>query len=247
TMRLPWGQPDASDRHVALFHAVFLVLAALALLAPTEGPPLHLPLGWVVAASVLAYNLALPILAARWVHPRWIRIWVFLLPLSILQILPDAFLARQLGVLEFADLGAPRIGGVAAYMALMWIVPLFLVVYVGERIAERRSVEAALPWVAGIALLLFAGAEATLTRIPIWEAHGVTLVGPVALYVLVPELLLGVAAFLAWHLAGRRGLATRLAAAFAVMTFYLGALALSYLLIETGLGSQPTPPGPGGL
>lgn len=228
----PDDEAARSDQQVAVFHTGHLTLSTAALIAP-----LDLPTGWVLLASVVLYNLALPILAARWVQPLWIRIWSFLLPLSLLQVLPDGFLATTLGTIVFPDMGVAQVLGVSAFMALMWIIPLFLVVYVGERVSETRSEAEARIWVAVSAFLLFVGSEAVLTQIPIWHAQNVATVGPVALYVVIPEILLGLAAFAAWRRVGRNPESTaveRLVTAFAVSLFYTGALALSHLLIDGG-------------
>ena len=59
-------------------------------------------------------------------------------------------------------------------------------------------------------------------------------VGPVALYVVVPEAVLGATAYLAYVGTRDRALVIRALAGGAVMLIYLGGLAACYLIIEGG-------------
>ena len=221
-----------SDRHVLGFHLVFAALASAALLAPVETPS-----GVRIFLLVVFYNMALPLAAHQLDHRRWIRIWLFLVPVSAFQVLPDAFLAARLEVLVFPNLGGPRLGPVPAAMAGMWTIPLFLVLYLGERCLAEKNLSTALGAVAVASAVLFVGAEATLWAVPIWYAQGVHTVGHVALYVIVPEILLGLAAFIACEELADRHPTLQVLAAFCVSTFYLGALGISHLLVEGALRS----------
>ena len=60
----------------------------------------------------------------------------------------------------------------------------------------------------------------------------VAMVGPVALYVILPEVLLGAVAYRAWQRVRDRSRGLQVVAAALVSTFYLGALAASYLLVD---------------
>jgi hypothetical protein len=199
--------------------------------------PVETPSGVRLFLLVVFYNMALPLAAHQLGHRRWIRIWLFLVPLSAFQVLPDAFLAERLGALVFPDLGGPRLGPVPAAMAGLWTIPLFLVLYLGERCLAEGSRRTALVAVAVASAALFVGAEATLWAVPIWYAQGVHTVAHVALYVVVPEILLGLAAFLAYEeMAGRHPL-LQVLAAFCISSFYLGTLGISHLLVEGTLRS----------
>ena len=222
-----------SDQHVIVFHGLFALVAAAILSAP-----LDTNLGVRLFVLVVFYNMALPMAAHQFQHPNWIRIWLFLVPLSALQILPDAFLASQLQVLVFPDLGGPRIGPVSAAMAGMWTIPLFLVVYAGERLRAEGTQATALYGVAALSFILFVGAEATLWTIPIWYAQNVWTVAHVAVYVVVPEVLLGLSAYIACERLSGRSPALQLLGAATVMSLYLGNLCLFYLLIEGDLWSS---------
>jgi hypothetical protein len=185
---------------------------------------LHPPeLGWGILALVAVYNLLLPLIAARGGHRDWTELWMFLLPLSVLQVLPDWVLVQQFGVLAFPDLGGPHIGAVPAYMAGMWVIPLFWIML----IAGRSALAAAL-----LALPVFAAAEWAALPLHLWQAQHVATLFGVAKYVLVPEMLLGWAAAYAFERSRGDNPLVRLAAAVAVTTFYTGALVLAYFLSE---------------
>ena len=217
--------PKLVDPRLLGFHVVFLVAGGLLLFADTP-----VPVGWRLFFAGLVYNLAFPLFAASCVEPRWIRMWSFLFPLSILQILPDWHLAANLGTLIFPDLGFPKIGPVSLFMGLLWIVPLLLVVDFAERLIDRYGPRIAALGAAGLALLLFGAAEATLTLIPVWHAQNVLMVGPVALYVLLPEAILGAATWWTFRQSQKRPVLYGLLGAVAVMTLYAVSLTVSWWL-----------------
>ena len=185
---------------------------------------LHAPqLGEALLSIVLAYNLVLPLYARARGDYDALDLWLFLLPLSVFQVAPDWMLSQLLGILVFPDLGAPRLGSVPVYMAGLWVAPLFWAVWLG-----RRSV-----WlVAALALAIFGGAEYFARPLHLWYAQGVREYGGVALYVLLPEALLGLATGYA-YLRSRdaAGLARPFIAAL-VSVFYSGALVMAYFLSE---------------
>lgn len=205
-------------RDALLFHLLFAAAAAgvfYALRAPD--------LGWGILGLVALYNLLLPFIASRGGHRDWLELWLFLLPLSVFQVLPDWVLSQQLGILVFPDLGGPRIGTVPAYMAGMWVIPLFWVLW----LSGRSSFTAAI-----LALLVFAGAERGALPLHLWHAQHVAQIFGVAEFVLVPEMLLGWAAAYAFERSREGNPFTRLGAAICVATFYTGALVLAYFLSE---------------
>jgi hypothetical protein len=205
-------------RDALLFHLFFAAAAAgvfYALRAPD--------LGWAILALVAIYNLLLPLIASRGGHRDWMELWLFLLPLSVLQVLPDWVLSQQFGILVFPDLGGPHIGMVPAYMAGMWVIPLFWILW----LAGRSGLTAA-----ALGLLLFGAAEWMAQPLHLWHAQHVGEVFGVARYVLVPELLLGWAAAYAYNNTRDSNPLARLGAAVCVTTFYTGALVLAYFLSE---------------
>lgn len=204
------------------FHAVFTAALAVAL------TQLAVPqLGMGLLALTVAYNLLLPLLLWRTGQNELLGLWAFLLPLSLFQVMPDWVLAQQLNILVFPDLGATRIGGVVpAYMAGMWVAPLFLSLWIGLRSGRWGTEMAAIA-----ALVLFAVSEWLARPYGLWHSQGVSTSHGVALYVLVPEMLLGGAAFYAWRATSGQGLRALFAAA-CVSTFYTGALVISYFLTD---------------
>jgi hypothetical protein len=153
-------------------------------------------------------------------------------PLSLLQIFPDWFLSAVLGVLVFPDTGSPRVGDVPLFMGGLWIIPLFIIVLLGRRVQVRFTKNLAILAVCIASAVLFLGSEAVLWLIPIWYAHGVTMIAHVAIYLIVPEILLGLFTFLAFETFHTDMIWHRLGAAFTVMVIYLGNLCFFYLIIE---------------
>jgi len=161
-----------------------------------------------------------------------VDLWAFVLPVSVLQVLPDWFLSAALGVLVFPEDGFPKIGTVSGYMAGLWTIPLFVVVLTGRAVEARAGVVAG-AWTAALtALGVFWASEETLWRVPVWHARDVATVGHAAVYVLVPEAILGAAAYDAYRLAAGRHPSTKLLRAGTVTLVYTGALAVAYLLVE---------------
>ena len=196
------------DRDAILLHGAF-ALACLLVLAV----PLGIPVGQRVSGLVLLYNVALPLAAWRRGHPDW-------------------FLADPLGVIEFPDTGGLRIGPIPAFMAGMWTIPLFIIILLGRRVAAHSTRNIALATVAVASILLFVGSEATLWAVPIWHARNVTMVARVAVYLIVPEIVLGLSAFLAFESSLHRSIWHKLSGAFAVMLLYLGSPCFFYLVVE---------------
>lgn len=225
-------------RDAVWFHIAFAAVAGLVLLFPAIVLPgrvavLDPALGWRLLVLVAGYNVALPLVG--WVrgHRGWIALWAFLVPLSLFQVVPDAFLASVLGVLDFPDTGGPRWAGVPLAMAGMWTIPLWLALFVAGRQSGGDLARGAW-WSAGVAGVLLVGAEATLWALPLWHAVDVATVGPVAVYVIVPEILLGAVAWLAFRSTQSVGRLGQVGAAGLVALVYLGALAASFLMVEGG-------------
>jgi hypothetical protein len=205
-------------RDALLLHSLFAAAGAAAFLL------LRTPeLGWGILGLVAVYNLLLPLIASRGGHRDWMELWVFLLPLSVLLVLPDWVLSQQFGILVFPDLGGPHIGTVPAYMAGMWVIPLFWILWLSGRSSFTATI---------LALLLFAGAEWLALPLHLWHAQHVGEVFGVAKYVLVPEMLLGWATAYAFERTREGNPFARLGAAVCVTTFYAGALVLAYFLSE---------------
>ncbi len=211
---------DASAvRALVVLHGALLALGALALALPVPTQ------GWAVLAVVVAYAVALPLVCRSVGRTEWAALALFLVPVSLFQVLPDWVLADLVGTLAFPDRGGPRVDDVIPVaMAFMWIPPLFVAIVV----AGLRPARAALT-----SVLVFAGAELLAPVVGLWEPTGDTArVFGVALYVLPAEAALGWAAAVAFLASRGRPVASRVALALAVSTFYLGALVLAHFVID---------------
>ena len=210
-----------------------ILVAGFALLPRVFAPPL---LGQAYLWLVLLYHVVL--LLGVWLrsHHVVLEAWLFLLPLSLLLVLPDWVLARELGTLVFPQLGGERLGPVPAYMAGLWVAPLLLVLWLAE-IVHRRSALLAVPVAVLVALAVFGAAEWAARRFSLWVPRGVATFQGVALYRLAAEGLLGVAAWLMFTQVQSRALPVKVIGAAIVATFYLGAaIGLLFAFRRFGIG-----------
>ena len=213
---------NPSVRDALWFHILFMA-AALPLVFLSEGAERGQNLLWLT----LGYHVLLPLVSLIRRHHEWLFLWLFLLPLAAGQVLPDWALVRVAGVLVFPDLGQPRIGGdVPIYFLGLWMMLLFPVLLLGQ--SSRR------PYLATgvLSLALFAFWEWAARPLQIWYNRDVLAIDGMALYPLIPEMLLALTALWAYRHFGRGGIPGRLMAALSVNVFYTGACFLSLLGIE---------------
>jgi hypothetical protein len=205
-------------RLLLALHAAFAVAAAAAYLLT---PPAR---GWAVLAVAVGYVAGLLAVTRSSGRRDWQAWSALLVPLSVLQVLPDWALVEIAGTLVFPDLGAPRVGGaVPLYMAALWVPPLFAVLLIA-----RGS-----PWRGAVAALaVFGVAELLAPALGLWEPRGAREIGTTALYVLPAEAVLGAAVVVASRWA--RSVRERLVAAPVVALLYTGALFVSLLLLDRG-------------
>ena len=215
---------QASLRDAALFHLAFFALA-LPLTISLEGHNLGRALIWLAAL----YNLALP-LAARWRrHPQWYVLWTFLLPLSLTLPAADWMLVKRMGTLVFPNDGVPKLANVVpVYFAGMWIMLLWPITLYAAAVKRGWSY-----LFAGVAaLLLFLLWEWAARPLNLWYAQDVNMVAGFALYPLIPEALLAIAALWMWRVTAEAPRWQKIAGALAVTVFYAGALSLFLLWIK---------------
>ena len=149
-------------------------------------------------------------------------------------------MSAVLGSLIFPDTGFPFIGTVSAYMGLMWSIPLFAILFTVWRLRKRLSWIGAYALTILLAVICFGIAEATLWMLPIWYAAPHILAPAyIAVYVIVGEVFLAIAAWYAYQQIADQKLPAKLTAALAVMLIYTGAIAVSYLLIERTARAMP--------
>ena len=211
---------------LVLMHVVFAIPAAIILTVFGD-----VAIGARLLAVVVIYNIILPLWAYFRGHKEWLEIWMFVFPLSILMVLPDWFLASQLEVLTFLVDGFPMIGSVPIYMAGLWAIPLFIIVFTGLAVKMKGTTMTYLAIIV-ISLLLFGGSEATLWMLGSWYAHDVFMIGNVAIYILIPEIILGLSTYIAFQMVREKAIWHRLAMAFTVMVLYIGNASFFYFIIE---------------
>lgn len=217
----------ASDiRDAIALHAAFALIAGGTLALPVPD------LGWRLLGLVILYSVALPLLGWARGHSAWVPLWGFVALVSAFQVVPDAFLASVLGTLEFPDTGGPRLGTTPLAMAGMWTIPLWVSLFTARQL-DRDDVRRGVGIAALVCGVVLVGSEATLWAVPIWHAaEGVTTIGRVAVYVIIPEVLLGAVTYLAYMSTRDLSWWIRFTAAGLVSLVYLGALCASYGLVE---------------
>jgi hypothetical protein len=209
-----------------IFHVIYSVICLPVLLAP------GLEVGIKLFMLVVLYNVALPVTAKLRGHDLWTNIWLFALVLSVFQVFPDWFLSHQLGILVFPEDGFLKIGTVSGYMAGLWAIPVFMIVYASTRAGERLSPRAGYLAAALLALVIFAGSEETVWMLPSWYARNVAMVGHVAVYIVIPEIILGISCLYAFTRIREKKNWYKVPAAFLVMLLYLGASAFFFFIVE---------------
>jgi hypothetical protein len=219
---------NLEKRHqdLILVHVVFMVLCIVVLMLP------GLVIGAKLFSLVAAYNALIPIIGYTRGHREWLPIWGFVFILSLFQIFPDWFLAAQLETIVFPDDGFLMIGPVSGYMAGLWAIPLFAILYIGLEVNEQRSYKTAYLVVAVLTLLVFGIAEETMWMLPSWYAQNVAMIGHIAIYIIVPEILLGLSTLISYQLVRDRPVWMWIVGAFTVMILYLGNVSFFYLLVE---------------
>jgi hypothetical protein len=216
-----------SEKDAILIHTLFTLLCGIVIFLFR-----HLPVGQRLLFLVIVYNLAMPAWGVFRKDKDWINLWLFALILSMFQVFPDWFLSSQLNILVFPEDGCFKIGTVSGYMAGLWTIPMFIIIFIGERVNERVSQSAAYYSVAAAALIIFGGSEATLWLLPSWYAQHVTMIGHIAIYILFPEIVLGASAYGCYQLIKNHPHLVKIPAAFIVMQLYLGSACFFYFLIE---------------
>lgn len=200
-------------------HAVLLVGGAISL---SQDPPAQ---GWGVLVTAVTYVAALLLACRRTGSAELLSLAGFLVLVSVFQVLPDWVLADLVGTLHFPDRGGPRVDDVIPLaMAAMWVAPLFAAV----ALSGGRPARAGL-----LAGVIFLGTELLAPTLGLWEPTGdVRELAGVAVYVIPAEVALGWATATAFLRVRNSPLPTRVGAALAVSTFYLGALVLAHFLVD---------------
>ncbi|TFH08829.1 MAG: hypothetical protein E4H14_05665 [Candidatus Thorarchaeota archaeon] len=221
---------DKSIKDFILIHTIFAVLAAITLLFP-------LPTAQVdgkMLVLVILYNALIIVEFNLKGHEEWKSIWLFSFILSLFMVFPDWYLAETLGALVFPTGGLPMIGGaIPLYMAGLWSIPFFIIIFVGKEIQKRKSIEMTYCIVAILGVLIFVLSELTLVNLPSWTATVTGMTGNLAWYIIIPELILALSAFICYENVMEKKIWMKVIGAFTVMIFYIGNASFFYFLIET--------------
>lgn len=209
-----------SVREALLFHAGFGLLAAGVVLATPAAQ-----FGRWVLVLAIAYNLLLPLYAMLRGEHDWIGRWLFMLGVSVLQVLPDWVLVSVTETLHFHDHGIYRIGGaVPLYFAGLWVMILFPVTLIADQSRSARYLIVAL-----LGGLAFTAAEWAAAPLQLWSPRNVDTLAGFAIYPIPAEMALCVAALWLYRTTQHDGLLGRVWAVSLAPVYYTGALMLSLL------------------
>ncbi len=221
---------DKSVKDFVQIHVIFAVLAAITLLFPFPG----VIVDQKMLLLVILYNALIVVEFYLKGYEEWKSIWLFSFILSLFMVFPDWYLAETLGTLVFPSGSLPMIGGaIPLYMAGLWSIPFFIIIFVGEEIQKRKSIEMTYCIVSILSVLIFVLSELTLVNLPSWIATVTGMTGNLAWYIIIPEMLLGLSAFICYNIISERKTWMNLIGAFIVMILYIGNASFFYFLIET--------------
>ncbi|MGY5870924.1 MAG: hypothetical protein RTV72_01625 [Candidatus Thorarchaeota archaeon] len=221
---------DKSIKDFVLIHVIFAVLAAITLLFPFPGAFVD----GKMLVLVILYNALIIVEIIYKGHEEWKSIWLFSFILSLFMVFPDWYLAETLGALVFPIGGLPMIGGaIPLYMAGLWSIPFFIILFVGKEIQKRKPIEITYGIVAILGVLIFVLSELTLVNLPSWTATVTGMTGNLAWYIIIPELFLALSTFICYEYVREKQFWMKILGAFTVMVFYIGNASFFYFLIET--------------
>jgi hypothetical protein len=210
--------------HVVRLHLFFIPPAFLLFILP-------LTLGKSIFFSVILFHILFLGYATYYKISEWKSIYMFLAPLSFFLVFPDLFLSYFLGVLVFPNSGFFYWISVSDYMAGMWVIPLFLALQFGKEISSRYTDTMGALAAGLFAAVLFTISEELCALIPIWYAKKVRMISHVALYVIIPEGILGYSVY--WIYDKVKGnLTMSIVGGFLTAMIYTGSLVFSFFFIE---------------
>jgi hypothetical protein len=208
-------------------HLLFIIVCFLVLVIPFP-----LLIGVKLFILVLFYNLLIFGIGFIRNHSLWLKLYLFVLFISIFQIFPDWYLSAQLDILVFPEDGFFKIGTVSAYMLGLWVIPLFIICYISLRIKDRYSIKRSYYISILLSLVIFGLAEQSMWILS-WYPQNVTLIFEhLAVYIIIPELILGFSTFYLFNVVVDSNFYHKIIIAFSIMLLYLGAANFFYFLIE---------------
>jgi hypothetical protein len=219
----PFSFLTMEEFDIFIFHILFAILCGIVLLVPIS-------LGFRLTLLVAIYIVAIPIVCTVRGYTECRNIWIFSLILSFFQFFPDWFLSAQLDILVFPEDNYLKIGTVSVYMAGLWTIPLFMIIFIGYRTEKRRTQNYSYLVVAIASLLIFGLSEQFLTIS--WHAQNVAMISNIAIYIIIPEILLGLTMYWMYLQTQEKLLPIKVGGAFIIMIIYLGNAAFFYFLLE---------------
>jgi hypothetical protein len=215
------------EKDALLLHLIFIALCVVIILIP-----FGFSMGIKLFILVVSYNLLIAIVGIWRKYENWNHIWLFALLISIFQLFPDWYLSAELNILVFPEDGFIKIGTVSLYMLGLWTIPLFLIMFIGSRVQERYSISKAYLIVVLMSFLIFGIAEQTMWILQSWYAQNVFMIGNLAVYIIIPEVILGLITYFGYkQIQGKHHL-FKVLVAFIIMLIYLGSAVFFYFIIE---------------
>jgi hypothetical protein len=219
----PFSFLTKEEFDIFIFHILFAILCGIVLLVPIS-------LGFRLTLLVAIYIVAIPIICTVRGYTECRNIWIFSLILSFFQFFPDWFLSAQLDILVFPDDSFLKIGTVSVYMAGLWTIPLFMIIYLGYRTEKRLTQNYSYLIVAIASLLIFGLSEQFLAIS--WYAQNVAMISNIAIYIIIPEIFLGLTMYWMYLQTQEKLLPIKIGGAFIIMIIYLGNAVFFYFLLE---------------
>ncbi|MHA2367158.1 MAG: DUF6989 domain-containing protein [Candidatus Hodarchaeales archaeon] len=218
------------EKDALLTHLLFVFVCVIVILIP-----FNIGIGLKLFILVVIYNVIIGTVGIWRKYEVWINIWLYVLIISIFQVFPDWFLSAELNILVFPEDGFIKIGTVSLYMMGLWAIPLFLIMFIGTSFRERYSELRTYLVVALLSVFIFGLAEQSMWMLQSWYAQNVTMIGHLALYIIIPEAILGLSTYFGYKLIQDKNHLFKIPVAFIVMVLYLGSAAFFYFLIESVL------------
>ncbi|MHA1986620.1 MAG: DUF6989 domain-containing protein [Promethearchaeota archaeon] len=216
-----------TERDLLLVHLAFIVACFVIILIP-----MGIQIGVKLFILVVLYNLLLVIVGVLRDYKEWFYLWIFVFLISVFQIFPDWILSAELNVLIFPEDGLFKIGTVSGYMLGLWVIPLFIIIYIAKQLQERFSKKIAYISVILLSLAIFGISEQFMWMLQSWYAQNVLMIGRVALYIIIPEIILGLSTFYCYEWVKEKSHLYKIPVAFLVMIIYLGNAIFYYFIIE---------------
>jgi hypothetical protein len=215
------------ERDALFTHLAFVASCIIVLIIP-----FGIAIGIKLLILVIIYNLSIVIVGLWRNYTEWLFIWIFAFIISIFQVFPDWILSAELNILAFPEDGLFKIGTVSGYMLGLWTIPLFIILFLGLRIQERVSQKAAYVSVILLSLVIFGASEQSMWMLQSWYAQNVIMIGHVAIYIIIPEIMLGLFTYYCYEMIKQKNHFLKIPVGFIVMIIYTGSAVFFYFLIE---------------